>query len=166
MTNSIQKKIIAFDIDGTLFHTSKKKMNNSFEMVISTNKRYVKVRPHLDSLFEYLETNKEYFELIIYSAATMNYIQKLLELVDTKNLIKEIYAREHCDLLLLNGKVQYNKNYKKINKNLHNLYLVDDSEHHFENYDVIGYKCKKFTGDKTDNEVFNIIDFLNMLKVI
>jgi hypothetical protein len=51
----------------------------------------------------------------------------------------------------------------QINKNLHNLYLVDK---HFDNLDVVGYKCRKFEGRKINNEIFNISDFMNMLKVI
>ena len=65
-----------------------------------------------------------------------------------------------------NGKLKRIKNYKKINENLHNLYLIDDKNSHFENYDIIGYKCKKFKGEEDDNEILNIIDFLEMLKII
>lgn len=159
-------KVIALDIDGTLFHTSKKIIEDSFSIDIEGKKRYVKIRPHINLLFEYLDSNKEHFNLIVYSAATLGYVNKLLEFIDTKGLIKEIYTREHCDLVYIDGSAKHIKNCKNINKNLHNLYLIDDSDLHFVNYDVIGYKCKKFIGEKEDNEIFNIIDFLNMLKII
>ena len=166
MSEILHKKIIAFDIDGTLFYTSKKKFNDSIKMELSSIVHYVKIRPHLNLLFEYLDLNKEHFQFIVYSAARMDYVKKLIDLIDKKNLITEVYDRQFCDVLYIGGKTRYIKNCKKINKNLHNLYLIDDNDDHFNNYDVIGYKCKKFKGQKEDNEIFNIIDFLNMLKVI
>lgn len=166
MSVILHKKTVAFDIDGTLFYTSKKKMDDSVKIELSLTTHYVKVRPHLNLLFEYLDLNKEHFEFIVYSAAKMDYVQKLLDFIDKKDLITEIYDRKFCEILNVDGKMRYIKNYKKINKNLHNLYLIDDTDDHFDNYDVIGYKCKKFTGQEEDNEIFNIIDFLNMLKVI
>lgn len=160
------KKTIALDIDGTLFYTSNLQLNNSVEIELKSSKYYLTQRPHLNILFDYLDYNKEYFDIIVYSAGTKSYIEKLLDFIDKKNLISEIYDREFCDVLVVNGKLRYIKNYKNINKKLHNLYLIDDREEHFDNYDVIGYKCKKFKGEEEDYEIFNIIDFLEMLKVI
>ena len=161
------KKTIALDIDGTLFYTSKNPLPDSIEMGFESDKRYVKQRPHLNLLFEYLDFNKEFFNVIIYSAGTRSYIEQLVNFIEKKHLISEIYDREFCDVLTDDdGKLIRIKNYKKINKNLHNLYLVDDKNSHFDNYDVIGYKCKKFKGEEDDNEILNIIDFLEMLKII
>ena len=90
------KKTVAFDIDGTLFYTSKKKMDDSVKIELPLTTHYVKVRPHLNLLFEYLDLNKEYFEFIVYSAAKMDYVQKLLDFIDKKDLITEIYDRKFC----------------------------------------------------------------------
>jgi TFIIF-interacting CTD phosphatase-like protein len=163
--NQIIKKTIALDIDGTLFYTSKFQLNNSTEIELKSSKYYVTQRPYLNILFDYLDSNKEYFDIIVYSTGIKSYIEKLLNFIDKKYLITEIYDREFCDIIVINDKFRHIKNYKKINKNLHNLYLIDDTEEHFANYDVIGYKCKKFKGED-DDEIFNIIDFLEMLKVI
>jgi TFIIF-interacting CTD phosphatase-like protein len=162
----IIKKTIALDIDGTLFYTSKFNLNNSVEIELKSSKYYLTQRPYLNILFDYLDSNKEYFDIIVYSAGKKSYIEKLLNFIDKKYLISEIYDREFCDIIVVNDKLRHIKNYKNINKNLHNLYLIDDTEEHFDNYDVIGYKCKKFKGEEEDYEIFNIIDFLEMLKVI
>ena len=160
------KKTIALDIDGTLFHTSKNQLNNSIEIELKSEKYYVIQRPNLDILFDYLNLNKDYFDIIVYSAGTKSYIEQLLNFIEKKHIISEIYDRNFCDMLVVDDKLRYIKNYKKINKKLHNLYLIDDNGEHFDNYNVIGYKCKKFQGEEEDGEIFNIIDFLEMLKVI
>lgn len=162
----MMKKIIAFDIDSTLFYTSSSSIENSLEIIFNTKKRFVKIRPNIDFLFDYLEENKDYFEIIVYSAATKDYINYLLNLINKRHLIKKIYDREFCDTMLVDNHKVYIKNYKKINKDLHNLYLIDDDIRHFDNYDVIGYKCKKYSGEQDDYEIFNIIEFLDTLKVI
>lgn len=160
------KKIIAFDIDSTLFYTSSSFIENALEITLNTQKRFVKIRPNVDFLFDYLEENKDYFEIIVYSAATINYINNLLNFINKKHLITKIYDREFCDSMLVNNHEVRIKNYKKINQDLHNLYLIDDDIRHFDNFDIIGYKCKKYSGEQDDYEIFNIIEFLETLKVI
>ncbi len=79
------KKTIALDIDGTLFYTSKNSLPDSIETEFESDKRYVKQRPHLNLLFEYLDFNKEFFNIIIYSAAKKSYVEKLLNFIE-KNI--------------------------------------------------------------------------------
>lgn len=69
-------------------------MDDSLKIELSLTTHYVKVRPHLNLLFEYLDLNKEHFEFIVYSAARMDYVQKLLDFIDKKDLITEIYDRK------------------------------------------------------------------------
>lgn len=158
------KKCIAIDIDGTLFYTSSKKFNNSIKL--QTN-HYAIIRPHVDVLFEYLKENQEYFDVIIYSAATNDYINDLLKLINTNNIIKNIYDRKYCDLIQINNKPTYIKNAKKLNYDLSNLYLIDDNVYHFDQYDILGYNCKSFNDKLNDDlEIFKIIDFLETLKLI
>jgi TFIIF-interacting CTD phosphatase-like protein len=160
------KKNIAFDIDGTLFYTSSNFIDGAFEITLNNKKRYVKIRPYINFLFDYLEENKDFFEIIIYSAATKDYVNILLNFIKKKSLISEIYDREFCDIVFVNEQPTYIKNYKKISKDLHNLYLIDDDKNHFDNFDVIGYKCKKYIGEDIDEEIFHIIDFLETVKII
>lgn len=160
------KKIIAFDIDSTLFYTSSNFIENALEIMLNTKKRYVKIRPNIEFLFDYLEENKDFFEIIVYSAATTNYINNLLNFIDKRHLIKKIYDRDFCDIILVDNHEVRIKNYKKINQDIHNLYLIDDDIRHFDNFDVIGYKCKKYSGEQDDYEIFNIIEFLETLKII
>lgn len=160
------KKTVAFDIDGTLFYTTRKILEDSIEVEINSQKRYLKIRPNIEFLFEYLDLNKDFFEIIIYSAATNEYIETLLNFVDKKHLIQKIYDREYCDKNIVDGKMTFIKNYKKIKEDLHNLYLIDDNETHFDNLDIIGYKCHKFKGNIDDYEIFNIIEFLETLKIV
>jgi RNA polymerase II subunit A small phosphatase-like protein len=166
METESTKKTIALDIDGTLFYTSKQPISTGNIMESENNTFWCIARPNLNQLFDYLDSNKEHFEIIVYSAGKKDYVEKLLNFIEKRHLITEVYAREYCDTVFMNGKFRRVKNYKNIKKNLHNLYLIDDTDAHFDTYDVIGYKCKKFKGEPDDNEILNIIDFLEMLKVI
>lgn len=160
------KKTIAFDIDSTLFYTSSSFIENALEAIFNKKKRFVKIRPHIDFLFDYLEENKDYFEIIVYSAAKKDYVNNLLNFIDKRHFITQIYDRDFCDTILLDNHKVRIKNYKNISQDLHNLYLIDDDDRHFENLDVIGYKCKKYSGEQDDCELFHIIEFLETLKVI
>jgi TFIIF-interacting CTD phosphatase-like protein len=162
----MEKKIIAFDIDNTLFYTSSSILTDSLELIFNTKKRYVKIRPNIDFLFDYLEENKDFFEVIVYSAATRDYVNNLLNYIEKNYLITKVYDREFCDKIIIDNREAYVKNYKKINHELHNLYLIDDDDRHFQNMDVIGYKCKKYTGETDDEEIFHMIEFLETVKLI
>ena len=158
------KKCIALDIDGTLFYTSTKEFDNSIKL---PNDYYAISRPFINELFEYLQNNREYFEVIIYSAATEDYINHLLNLIDTKNIITKIYDRKFCDKIFINNKETCIKNAKNIKYDFSNLYLIDDNDFHFNEYDILGYKCNKFqNNNENDFEIFEIINFLETLKHI
>jgi len=158
------KKNIALDIDNTLFYGSSKEFKDSIKVY---EDYYAIPRPCLNELFNYLDENKEIFNVIIYSAATKEHIDSLLKLVDTKNIIQQIYDRKYCDYNYENNKSFYTKNAHKLNIDFNNLYLIDDSPHHFSDYKIRGYVCKPFKGDiGSDFEIFNIIDFLDAVKHI
>lgn len=154
------KKIIALDLDNTLI--CKSKTNKG----ILINSRYIVYRPFLNELFEYLKNNKNYFSVIIYSAAKDDYIEDIVKFITNNDIIEKIFDRKYCDLIYINGKETHVKNTKNLKYNISNLYLIDDSQHHFNNYDILGYNIKKFEGDENDLEIFHLIDFLETLKII
>ena len=156
------KKIIALDLDNTLIYTSIKKISN----IKLNNDKYIMFRPFLNDLFEYLKNNNEFFEIIIYSSAKDHYINEILKLINDYGVIEKVYDRKYCDLYYIDGKETHIKNTKKIKYDLSNLYLVDDMQKHFENYDILGYNIKKFEGDINDMEIFHLIDFLETLKIV
>ena len=158
----MSKKTIALDIDKTLFYTSKTIFDGSIEL---SNGYYAIYRPWLQELFNYLHSNQEHFDVVVYSAATWEYIMLLLSLIDDKNIIKDVYDRKFCEVLTNNGKESYYKNAKLLK--LENLYLIDDNEYHFRNYEILGYNCKSFKPtNNEDCEIFEIINFLETLKLI
>ncbi len=157
------KKCIALDIDGTLFYSKNMEFKNSVKL---NNGYYTKVRPFLDVLFEYLKNNSEYYETIIYSAAKRDYIEEHLKILENKDIIKNIYDRKHCDSYVLNNKVTHIKNAKNIKYDISSTYLIDDNKYHFDEYEILGYKCKSYRGEDEDFEVFEIINFLETLKLV
>lgn len=128
------KKNIALDIDGTLFYASQKEFDNSIKL---SNNYYATIRPFVDDLFSYLKENEDHFNVVIYSAATDDYIKELLKLIDTKGIIKNIYDRKHCDQIFINNKETHVKNATKLNIDYTNLYLIDDNEYHFNDGGIL-----------------------------
>ena len=157
------KKNIDLDIDGTLFYASLKEFDNSIKL---SNDYYASIRPFVNDLFSYLKDNEQYFDVIIYSAATEDYIEELLKLIDTKGIIKNIYDRKYCDQLFINNKETYVKNSTKLNIDYTNLYLIDDNEYHFNDGSILGITCKSYKPNTEDFELLNIIEFLETLKYV
>jgi TFIIF-interacting CTD phosphatase-like protein len=157
------KKNIALDIDGTLFYASQTEFENSIKL---PNNYYATIRPFVDDLFSYLKENEDHYNVIVYSAATEDYIQHLLNLIDTKGIIKKIYDRKYCDKLFINDKETHVKNSQKLNIDYSNLYLIDDNEYHFNNAGILGIKCQPYKPNTDDFELLNIIEFLETLKYV
>ncbi len=157
------KKCIALDIDGTLFYSKNTEFNNSIKL---NNGYYTRVRPFLDILFEYLKDNLEHYDTIIYSAAKLDYIEEHLKILEYKEIIKDIYDRKHCDYLFISDKLTYIKNAKNLNLDICNTYLIDDNKYHFDECNILGYKCKSYKGEDDDSEIFEIIEFLETLKLV
>ena len=98
-----------------------------------------------------------------------DYVEKLLNFIETHHLITEVYAREYCDMVYTNGKVGRVKNYKKINKNLHNLYLINDVSEHFDNNvkgNLIFYTIINGSNSSVSNDSSNLNEFADMANCV
>jgi TFIIF-interacting CTD phosphatase-like protein len=157
------KKCIALDIDGTLFYSKDKEFPNSIKL---DNGYYTKTRPLIDMLFDYLENNTDKYKVIIYSAATKDYIDEHLKIIDKSKIIENVFDRKYCDHMILNNNLTYVKNAKNIKEDITNTYLIDDNNYHFNEFNILGYKCKPYKGEEDDHEIFEIIDFLETLNFV
>ena len=159
------KKTLILDLDETLVHSSfvpfEKNdiiLNVDFESVMYNI--YVMVRP---GAIEFLKKVSKYFEVIIFTASIAKYALPLLDILDQEKKIKYILTREHCTFL--NG--IYIKELKKLNRNLKDLIIVDNSPLAYAFDSDNGLPIKTWYEDKKDKElekIFPILEFLSKTK--
>jgi len=171
-----KKYILVLDLDETLFHTSG---NNLY------------IRP---GAVDFIKSLYPYFYLIVFTAATKNYADEMLDKIGISNYFLKKFYRQHLtksgykDLktvlrFLIQEKVKYHNklikggsNFKKSNyinelMNINNNILFDkDNNINFNNIIIIDNLVENFKDSQSANGI-NIIDFTidkkdNCLKMI
>ena len=155
------KKTLILDLDETLVHSSfvpfEKNdiiLNVDFESVMYNI--YVLVRPGAE---EFIKKVSKYYEVVIFTASIAKYALPLLDILDNEKNIKYRLTREHCTFL--NG--IYIKELKKLNRNLKDLVIVDNSPLAYAFDSDNGLPIKGWYNDKEDKEldkIFPILEFL------
>jgi TFIIF-interacting CTD phosphatase-like protein len=95
---SEEKLTLCLDLDNTLIYSSVKKINDTGSFL--DNKFFVYKRPYLD---DFLLTASRYCNLVIYTASTKEYADKVIDFIDTGRLISGRYYRTDCINIDING---------------------------------------------------------------
>ena len=155
------KKTLILDLDETLVHSSFTPFENN-DIILDVDfdgmmyNIYVLVRPGVD---KFLESISKLFEIVIFTASLSNYASPLLDILDPNNKIKYRLYRDHCTFI--NG--IYIKDLKKLNRNLKDLIIVDNSPLAYA-FDIDnGLPIKTWYEDKDDVELSKIIKILEFL---
>ena len=161
----INKKTLILDLDETLVHSSFVPFEKSdiildveFDFVIYNI--YVLIRP---GAIEFIKKVAKLYELVVFTASISKYALPLLDIIDVDKNIKYKLTREHCTFL--NG--IYIKELKKLNRNLNDIIILDNSPLAYSFDNDNGLPIKAWYEDKNDNEldkVFPLIDFLSNVK--
>ena len=116
--NTDQPKLtICIDLDNTLIYSSVKKFNDNAYMI--DNRFYVHKRPHLD---DFLNTASQYCNLIIYTASTQEYADKVIDLIDKNKVILGRYYRSDC----VNINSSWYKDVSKYGYDEKDIIIIDD----------------------------------------
>ena len=161
------KKTLILDLDETLVHSSFTPFENN-DIILDVDfdgmmyNIYVLVRPGVD---KFLESISKLFEIVIFTASLSNYASPLLDILDPNNKIKYRLYRDHCTFI--NG--IYIKDLKKLNRNLKDLIIVDNSPLAYA-FDIDnGLPIKTWYEDKDDVElskIIKILEFWQKLKML
>jgi len=172
MKSDIKYGIICLDLDETLFHTKN---------------HQIFFRPKLINFLKYLD---KFFYLVVFTAATKEYADSILNKIKWEENKKQIIAKDMFALRLyrnsvtsegkdlkivlkrlLNNRIKKKNNipksflYKKVkNKNvlnLENIILIDNLVHNFlDNQFFNGIPIKDFYKNKNDCNLNIILDFI------
>ena len=161
----LNKKTLILDLDETLVHSSFVPFENNdivlnveFEGMIYNI--YVLIRP---GAIDFIKKVAKLYEVIIFTASISKYALPLIDILDSDKNIQYKLTREHCTFL--NG--IYIKELKKLNRDLNDLIILDNSPLAYS-FDIDnGLPIKAWYEDKNDNEldkVYFILEFLSKVK--
>jgi len=130
--------VLPVDIEGTLYHV------------------YVIKRPGTD---EFLEEMGKYFEIVVYTASLGKYADPLLDLMDTKKIIRHRLFRESCTF----HEGTYVKDLTRLGRDLKRTIIVDNSpaSYLFQPENAIG--ISSFIDDPLDRELYYCLEFLKSI---
>ena len=146
MDKNKYKYSLVLDLDETLVH-----------YIEEENKAYVQVRPYADF---FLNEMAKYFELIIFTAASEDYADIVLNELDKNKVIKYKLYRKHTEQI--NG--IFVKDLKKIGRDLDKILIVDNNKDNFSLQPENGLHISSFIGDQNDDELYNLSE--DLMKII
>ena len=159
------KKTLILDLDETLAHSNiiPFKKNDAiikveFDYIIYNV--YVLIRP---GTVEFIKKVSNLFEVVIFTASIPQYALQVIDIIDVDKNIKHKLTRDHC--AYLNG--IYIKELKKLNRDLNDLIILDNSPLAYFFDTNNGLPIKAWFGDKNDNEldkIYKILEFLSKVK--
>jgi carboxy-terminal domain RNA polymerase II polypeptide A small phosphatase len=171
------KMLLILDLDETLIHAASKKIDNNFDFQVFHY--FVYKRPFLD---EFIATCAEHFELAVWSSASDDYVEEIVQHIFPKDIqLAFVWARSRCTRIL-SPKIdeygyycnadsfdhhEYAKKLKKLKKlgySLDKMLIVDDTPAKLTaNYGNAIYP-KPFMGEKNDTELMQLLPYLLSLK--
>ena len=161
----LNKKTLILDLDETLVHSSFVPFENN-DIVLNVEFEgmlyniYVLIRP---GAIDFIKKVAKLYEVIIFTASISKYALPLIDILDSDKNIQYKLTREHCTFL--NG--IYIKELKKLNRDLNDLIILDNSPLAYS-FDINnGLPIKAWYEDKNDNEldkVYFILEFLSKVK--
>ena len=161
----LNKKTLILDLDETLVHSSFVPFENN-DIVLNVEFEgmlyniYVLIRP---GAIDFIKKVAKLYEVIIFTASISKYALPLIDILDSDKNIQYKLTREHCTFL--NG--IYIKELKKLNRDLKDLIILDNSPLAYS-FDIDnGLPIKGWYEDKNDNEldkVYFILEFLSKVK--
>ena len=107
---------------------------------------YVKVRPYAQ---EFIQNVSKYYEIVIFTASISKYASPLLDILDKEKNIKYRLYRDHCTYI--NG--IFIKDLKRLNRNLKDVIIVDNSPLAFAFDSENGLPIKTWYDDPDDIEL-------------
>ena len=161
----INKKTLILDLDETLVHSSFVPFQNNdiileVELESVIYNIFVLVRP---GTIEFIKKVAKLYEVVIFTASISKYALPLLNILDIEKNIKYKLTREHCTFL--NG--IYIKELKKLNRNLNDLIILDNSPLAYSFDNDNGLPIKAWYEDRDDSElekVYLLLEFLSKVK--
>lgn len=169
----MEKPLLILDLDETLIYSVDKKnyLNNGYDLIID-NEYFTKKRPYVD---EFIQSVKEHYNLAVWTAATEDYGQIIINELFFKNNIKLefFFSREKCipkekprSMYDYFPERYYIKDLSKIKKlyKLEKVLMVDDLPIGLQRQYGNLIRVNSFTGNDEDQELKYLEKYLIDIK--
>lgn len=167
--------LIVLDLDETLIHASKEKLEINHDFVVG--EYYVYIRPYFEEFINYVSKN---FPFAVWSSASDEYVKQICDKLDLVSNSLFCWARSKTTLkspsrfdsdgdLVIESYDHYFyikrlKKLKRFGYPLEQILIIDDTPHKSkENYGNVIHPSE-FFGDTEDNDLLLLIDYLETLK--
>ena len=147
------KYSLVLDLDETLISFQKNYNTNDKKNFINDIKTKLILRPGLN---EFLHNMKQFYELILFSSGTSDYVDPIVKLIEkNENYFEFVLYRQHISL---DERGKFFKNLNLLNRNIKNIIIVDDMENNFKLHKENGICIKPFYGDyQKDLNILNLL---------
>jgi Dullard-like phosphatase family protein len=130
---------LALDLDETLVHFFLTPSGGSFL-----------IRPYC---FKFLEDMSKIFEITIFTAATKDYADSILDIIDpNKKLINHRLYRQHISI----HETFFVKDLSKIGRNLNRCIIIDNLAENFKLQPNNGIQCNTWVDDMKDTQLYDL----------
>lgn len=155
------KKCLILDLDETLVHSSFKYLRHAdFVIPVDIDNQlhnvYVIKRPGVD---EFMKRVGKLYEVVIFTASVSRYGDPLLDALDIHHSIHHRLFRDSC----YNYQGNYIKNLSQIGRPLNDIIILDNSPASYIFHPQHAIPISSWFSDAHDNELLDIIPFLEDL---
>lgn len=155
------RKTLILDLDETLVHSSFKYVRQSdfvipVEIDNQSHNVFVIKRPGVD---KFLQKCGELFEVVVFTASVSRYGDPLLDVLDKSKSIHHRLFRESC----FNYQGNYIKNLSQIGRPLNDLIIIDNSPASYIFHPQHSVPISSWFSDTHDNELSDLLPFLEDL---
>lgn len=155
------KKCLVLDLDETLVHSSFKYLRQAdFVIPVDIDNQlhnvYVIKRPGVD---EFMKKVGELYEVVVFTASVSRYGDPLLDELDVNKSVHHRLFRDSC----YNYQGNYIKNLSQIGRPLNEIIILDNSPASYIFHPQHAIPISSWFSDAHDNELLDIIPFLEDL---
>ncbi|CDR46877.1 CYFA0S26e01068g1_1 [Cyberlindnera fabianii] len=155
------RKCLILDLDETLVHSSFKYLRQAdFVIPVDIENQlhnvYVIKRPGVD---EFMKRVGELYEVVVFTASVARYGDPLLDALDIHNSVHHRLFRDSC----YNYQGNYIKNLSQIGRPLNEIIILDNSPASYIFHPQHAIPISSWFSDAHDNELLDIIPFLEDL---
>jgi len=142
-SSSSLKYTLVLDLDETLVH-----------YVEDEESAYILIRPGAEN---FLEELSKYYELVIFTAATQDYADFVLNELDKNRRITHRLYRQHTFQNSFSNNI---KDLSRLNRDLSKMIIIDNVKDNFQLQQENGLHIKDFYDDVNDSELIEILPYL------
>ena len=146
---------LVLDMDETLIHFVNSLDESRFEVMPEDDLCFYS----WPGLFQFLKEIKDYYEIVVFTAATKNYADWVLDQIDLFGNISHWLYRNHTDAID-EEEERWIKDLSKIGRSLRKTIIVDNIAENYGKQEANGIHIRSWFNELEDTALFELKDIL------